>query len=55
MGKCTSADDVVNWSQLWYVPALFALGVMVAFTLLFWDKGDRTSKESQPATSTVEG
>ena len=55
MGKCTSADDVVNWSQLWYAPALFALGVMVAFTLLFWDKGDRTSKESQPGTSTVEG
>ena len=55
MGRCTSAVDVVNWSQLWYVPALFALGVMVVFTLLFWDKGYRDVSASQPVSSTVEG
>ena len=55
MGRCTSVDDVANWSQLWYAPALFALGVMVVFTLLFWDKGYRDVSASQPASSTVEG
>jgi len=55
MGRCTSADDIVNWSQLWYVPALFAFGVMVVFALLFWDRGDRGANASQPATNTVEG
>ena len=52
MGRCTSAGDMVNWSQLWYVPALFAFGVMVLFALLFWDRGVNAS---QPATNAAEG
>jgi nucleoside transporter len=46
MGQCTS-DNVVDWSRLWYAPALFALGVMVAFALLFWDRSDSTSDDPE--------
>ena len=52
--QCTSADDVVDWSRLWFAPALFALGVMVAFALLFWDRSDTPSEgteASAPSTS----
>jgi nucleoside transporter len=50
MGRCTTGD-VVDWSQLWYAPALFALGVMVAFAVLFWDRCGSTSDDSDANTS----
>lgn len=36
--RCTTADETVDFAQFWYIPALFALGVMVVFMLLFWDR-----------------
>ena len=38
IGRCTGADDVIDYSKFWYAPALFALAVMVAFVILFWDR-----------------
>ena len=51
MGVCTSEDGTVDWSQLWYMPALFAIGVMVAFALLFWDRSDQSSDNSETNTA----
>ncbi|SHI79562.1 nucleoside transporter [Rubritalea squalenifaciens DSM 18772] len=36
-GMCTS-DGVIDFAKFWYVPAAFALGVMVLFFMFFWDK-----------------
>jgi len=36
--RCTTVDETVDFAQFWYIPALFALGVMVVFMLLFWDR-----------------
>ena len=36
--KCTSEEGVLDFAQFWYMPALFALAVMVVFMLLFWDR-----------------
>lgn len=35
--QCTTADGL-QWNTLWYVPAGFALAVMVGFMILFWDR-----------------
>ncbi|MDG2220394.1 MAG: MFS transporter [Rubripirellula sp.] len=53
MGKCTT-EGVVDWSKLWYAPALFALGVMLAFAILFWDRGDDSGANPND-TGTVGG
>jgi hypothetical protein len=33
------------------MPALFAIGVMVAFALLFWDRSDESSDNSETNTA----
>ena len=43
--KC-SVDGTINFSQFWYIPAAFALVVMIFFMVSFWDRsGDE--KESK--------
>ena len=37
-GKCTSDEGVIDFALFWYVPAGFAIAVMVAFAILFWDR-----------------
>jgi MFS family permease len=34
----TTTDGKVDFATFWYAPALFALGVLIIFILLFWDK-----------------
>ena len=34
----TTTDGKVDFATFWYIPALFALGVLIVFVLLFWDK-----------------
>ncbi|MEZ6115859.1 MAG: MFS transporter [Pirellulaceae bacterium] len=36
--KCTDAEGVLDYSRFWFVPAVFALGVMVVFAIAFWDR-----------------
>jgi nucleoside transporter len=44
--ECTIADGTVDFSKFWYMPAGFALAVMVLFLLTFWDRVD-TEKEAE--------
>lgn len=43
--KCTTPEGSVDFSKFWYMPAAFALAVMVLFLLTFWDRVD-TDTES---------
>ena len=38
--ECTTADNSVDFAKFWYMPAAFALAVMVLFLLTFWDRVD---------------
>ena len=42
--QCTT-DKTVDYAQFWYMPALFALAVMVLFMLLFWDRSTDATAE----------
>lgn len=41
--QCTAEDKTVDFAQFWYMPALFALAVMVVFLLLFWDRSTESN------------
>lgn len=43
MGKCKT-DDVVNFSQFWYAPAVFAAVIMLFFFFSFHDRGGQNEK-----------
>lgn len=43
-GECT-VNDTLDWSKFWYAPAIFAIGVMILFFLMFWDRSVDESEE----------
>ena len=45
--RCT-VDDSIVWSKFWYAPGIFALGVMILFFFLFWDRSVDESEEKSP-------
>ncbi|MEM7315304.1 MAG: MFS transporter, partial [Planctomycetota bacterium] len=36
--RCTDAEGVLDFATFWYVPAAFAIAVLVFFALTFWDR-----------------
>lgn len=45
--RCSGADNTLDWSMLWYLPAAFAIGVMLFFAVSFWDRSvDETSEQA---------
>ncbi len=42
-------DGQKDWAEIWRFPALFALGVMIAFILLFWDRVETEATEEEVA------
>jgi len=47
--QCTS-DGNLDFAKFWYMPAMFALAVMVVFMLLFWDRSTDTETETKKAS-----
>ena len=43
--KCKDDSGTLDFSTFWYIPAAFALAVMVVFLLTFWDKVSEQSEE----------
>jgi nucleoside transporter len=46
--QCSNADGNIDFAKFWYVPAGFAMAVLVVFMLTFWDR-----VESDPETKTT--
>lgn len=45
--QCTPEGGELDFAKFWYVPALFALAVMVVFMLLFWDRSTDSKEEAK--------
>ncbi len=48
--KTTSEEGVLDYSQYWYAPAIFALAVLVFFAVAFWDRTGRDDKSATEGT-----
>ena len=44
--RCTSEAGVLDWATFWYIPAAFAIGVMLFFAVAFWDRSVDDSVET---------
>jgi nucleoside transporter len=44
--KQCMVDDAVDFSKFWYMPAAFALAVMLVFLITFWDRVDDTAADA---------
>jgi len=42
-----NGNDVVDWSAVWWLPAMFAAGVLAFYAIAFWDKVASTDDDSQ--------
>ena len=40
-------ESIVDYAQFWYIPAAFAVGIMVFFFLAFWDRSRNEEKATE--------